>query len=168
MTPRYYVDANILIDLLNGGLLETAFRLPLEFVTTDVVAAELKRGFDRDKLHDLGLQVYSLDEEMVQEIAALRSRYGGLSIGDLSVLVMAQHLLGVILTNEARLRHTASRYHIIVHGVLWLLDELVSAGLLRPLEAAEALDKILVHGARLPAKECQKRREVWLQARLFE
>ena len=48
-----------------------------------------------------------------------------------------------------------------VHGVLWLLDEMVHFQAIAPAQAANALGRMLDQGARLPADECRKRLASW-------
>jgi hypothetical protein len=48
-----------------------------------------------------------------------------------------------------------------VHGVLWLLDEMVHYQAITPGQAANALGRMLNQGARLPVDECHKRLVRW-------
>ena len=48
-----------------------------------------------------------------------------------------------------------------VHGTLWLLDEMVRLAVVPPRLAAQALERMLEHGSRLPLNECQERLERW-------
>jgi hypothetical protein len=65
------------------------------------------------------------------------------------------------LTGNGGLRKQASRDGVKVLGVFWLLDQLVELGIVTAARAAEALNAMLQHGARLPLAECQQRLAKW-------
>jgi hypothetical protein len=65
------------------------------------------------------------------------------------------------LTGDWRLSDLAARNFVRVHGVLWLLDELVRYQAVTPEKAADALHKMLSQGARLPHDEVRKRLAGW-------
>jgi predicted nucleic acid-binding protein len=67
----------------------------------------------------------------------------------------------VLLTNDKSLRSAAKTENVPFHGVLWLLDELVSENVLSGADAMVALNKMRDTGSRLPAEECEKRIRRW-------
>lgn len=156
----YVVDANILIDLYIGGLIQECFSLPYRFVAPDVILAEVQEP-DGDTLTTYGLQSAEFSSEQVLEVIVLRGRHLALSVEDLFALVLARTLKVPLLTGDRRLRELAAREGIPVHGTLWVLDELVQLGVITPARAAEALERMLTHGTRLPRAECQKRLDQW-------
>ncbi|MDY7078868.1 MAG: DUF3368 domain-containing protein [Chloroflexota bacterium] len=159
-SPLYIVDANILIDLYVGGLIQECFSLPYRFVAPDVVIAELQEP-DGHTLTTYGLQSAELSGEQVLEIMALRVRHLALSAEDLFALVLARTLQVPLLTGDRRLRELAAQENIPVHGTLWVLDELVRLRVITPVRASKALEEMLTHGTRLPQAECQNRLERW-------
>ncbi|HEY77354.1 MAG TPA: DUF3368 domain-containing protein [Thermoflexia bacterium] len=154
------VDANILIDLHVGGVLREAFSLSIRLVAPDVVIGELEVP-DGERLLEYGLESQMLSGEQVQEVVRLRARYRAVSANDLSALVLARALQAPLLTGDRHLREAARQEGVAVHGTLWLLDEMVRCGVIVPPRAAEALERMLNRGSRLPWAECQRRTRRW-------
>jgi len=154
------VDANILIDLHVGGVLREAFSLSIRLVAPDVVIGELEVP-DGERLLEYGLESRTLSGEQVQEVIHLRARYRAVSANDLSALVLARALQVPLLTGDRHLRKAAGKEGVTVHGTLWLLGEMVQRGAITPLRAAEALERMLNRGSRLPWAECQRRIRRW-------
>ena len=66
-------------------------------------------------------------------------------------------LLGAsLLTGDRHLRAAAEQEGVPVHGTLWLLDEMVRLAVVSPRLAAQALERMLERGSRLPLDECQE------------
>ena len=94
----------------------------------------------------------------------LRTRYRYPSDADLYALRLAIAQRWSLLTGDRELREAAEDRGLEVHGVLWVLDELVSAGVLTMQAAATALERMLAEGARLPADEGERRLLGWGRA----
>jgi predicted nucleic acid-binding protein len=154
------VDANILIDLHVGGLLGEFFRLPFRFVAPDVIVVELQEP-DGEVLMEYGLQSETLSGAQVLEVASLLARHRRVSANDLFALVLARTLKGTLLTGDRHLAQIATQEGISVHGVLWVLDEMVRLEVITSDRAAQALEQMLAWGSRLPQAECQKRLKQW-------
>ena len=153
-------DTNIWIDLENGKILADIFRLPYQFFTTDFSVQEfIHPGWD--VLRTLGLQTHGLEPESVLELAQLRQTHLQLSAIDLAALLLAKMLGASLVTGDRRLNELARAQGLPVHGVLWVLDEMVNHQVLTAIQATTALRKMLDQGARLPNVECQKRFERW-------
>ena len=153
-------DTNIWIDLENGKILPDVFRLPYQFFTTDFAVEEfIHPGWAH--LHDLGLQAYGLEPEYVLELVRLRQIHRQLSAIDLAALLLARALDASLVTGDRRLNELAKVQGVPVHGVLWILDEMVILHVLTENQAAIALREMLDQGARLPDGECQKRFDRW-------
>lgn len=153
-------DTNIWIDLENGKILADVFRLPFQFFTTDFAVEE----FIHPKwatLQDLGLQTHGLEPEYVLELVRLRQIHRQLSAIDLAALLLARALDASLVTGDRRLNELAKAQGVPVHGVLWILDEMVIHHVLTENQAAIALREMLDQGARLPDGECQKRFDRW-------
>ncbi|MBC7252168.1 MAG: DUF3368 domain-containing protein [Anaerolineae bacterium] len=158
--PPCVVDANILIDLHAGGLLREVFLLPFRLVAPDVIIAELYDP-DGDMLLAYGLESETLSGAQVLEVASLLARYRYVSANDLFALVLARALKAPLLTGDRHLRQVAEQEGILVHGTLWVLDEMVRLRVIAPPQAARALEQMLVQGSRLPQAECQARLRRW-------
>lgn len=153
-------DSNIWIDLENGGILVEAFRLTYQFLTPDFAIRELVHP-RWQTLQALGLEARDLAAEQVMELFRLRQVYKNLSIVDLAAFLLAKTLEATLLTGDRRLMELANANDLPVHGVLWLLDEMVHFRALTPRQAAGALGRMLDQGARLPADECRKCLASW-------
>lgn len=157
-------DANILIDLLKINLLDSFFRLEFDFQVTDMVfaeireenVAELERCFE---LNLLTMQGFAFEDLL--QIQLIEGNNPVLSIADCSCLYLAEKLTGTLLTGDGALRRIAEQQNIPVHGILWVLDELITRGLLAKTEAHDKLLQLKELNPRLPDHECQKRLKAW-------
>lgn len=160
LPPVLVTDTNIWIDLENGKILADVFRLPYQFFTTDFAIEEyLQPGWAT--LEELGLKTHNLEPENILELAQLRKIYRQISTIDLAAFLLARVLEANLVTGDRRLKELAKAQGLPVHGVLWILDEMVIHRVLTSGQAAAALRKMLDQGARLPEDECRKRLEGW-------
>jgi hypothetical protein len=155
-------DTNIWIDLDNGGILVEVFALSYQFLTPDFAIRELIRP-NWQLLQSLGLQAQELEPALIQELMRLRPTNRALSATDLAAFLVARSVGATLLTGDWRLGDFAARNGIRVHGVLWILDEMVQFQAIAPERAVVALEQMLEQGARLPQDECRKRINVWME-----
>lgn len=153
-------DTNIWIDLENGCILAEVFGLPYQFLISDFAIRELVRP-KWQMLQALGLQSRELGPALIQELAILRTANRALSATDLAAFLIARSSGATLLTGDWRLNDLALKNGIRVHGVLWLLDEMVGLQVITQEQAANALNQMLGQGARLPQEECRKRLISW-------
>jgi predicted nucleic acid-binding protein len=153
-------DTNIWIDLENGEILTDIFRLPYQFITTDFAVGEFISP-EWKTLLSLGLKTYPLEGEKILELLVLRQTYQQLSVVDLAALLLAKTMGVMLLTGDRNLNNLARTQGVSVHGVLWVLDEMMFHQILTNIQAAETLRKMLAQGARLPQVECQNRLDRW-------
>jgi hypothetical protein len=153
-------DTNIWIDLEHGGLLALVFELPYQFLVPDFAIAKLFQP-SWERLQSHGVLAQSLTPNLVQELVRLRSTYRALSVTDLAAFLTAQALDTILLTGDRHLAALANQAGLTVHGMLWVLDELLYWQCLQPPQAAQALRQILTGSARLPARECRRRLQAW-------
>ena len=158
--PVCVFDTNVLIDLYAGGVLRPTFLLPIVPVVPDVLIAELIEP-DGRLLLDLGLARMELPGPQVERVYDLAVLHRRISSNDLFALVLAEMLGATLLTGDRNLRQVAQGRGVPVHGTLWLLDEMVSSGVIPRLLGAQALKRMLNRGSRLPGVECQKRIRQW-------
>lgn len=163
-------DANILIDMMEGGFCDLWFALGVETHATDQIIFEIKEPEQQSQIEILvssgKLEVTSLDGQEMAEVIALRMQNEDLSIQDCSVLMLTEKLNAMLLTGDKDLRRFSNKRHIEVHGTLWILDLLVGKQLLAPRQAAEKLQKLLNSKRRLPRGECQKRLNDWDKSKI--
>jgi predicted nucleic acid-binding protein len=157
---RFVVDANILFDAVKGGILHEMFQLPIIFMTSDFIAfKELKippLSFERE-----GIIIIELSKSQIRMLDEIHSSNKNLSINDISVFILAKEQGITLLTGDEALRTYAESSGLQVHGILWILDELVRNEIIRKRDAAYALRRMLDHGCRLPQKECDDRFSDW-------
>lgn len=68
-----------------------------------------------------------------------------------------------MLTGDQALRKAAeSEKTVVVHGALWLLDQMIEHKVLSKKKAATSLQEMLEFGARLPKPACDDRLKRWV------
>lgn len=132
MTSVVVNDASCLIDLRKGQLLHVLLQLPYQFIVPLPIREEELLDFTPEEwrvLEDGGLTTYDLSGDEVALVMALKREHRGLSANDCFALVTAaKQENGILLTGDNQLRRVASSKEVRVHGVLWIIDELLAAG----------------------------------------
>ena len=82
-------------------------------------------------------------------------------LNDLFALVLARALKAMLLSGDQHLRRIAAQQGVVVHGTLWVLDEMVRLKVVAPSQAVQALEQMLAQGSRLPQAEYQARLRRW-------
>ena len=156
-------DANIIIDLAAGGLLEEMFRLPhWEFCVPDTLYVE-ELADHHGVLPGLGLKVVPQPAEVVEYVAQLHLRYRGPSTNDLFALALARTLGCALLSGDRALRAAADAEGVELHGTLWLIEALLSEHLVPVARMAAAYESMRQDGSRLPWDEVQAQMRRWQQ-----
>lgn len=140
------------INLHNGSLLLRVLSLAdegWEFYVTGLVVQELEQP-PWETLRQQGVKCYSLSDTQVGKSERLQKQKSTLSLADASVIVAAQALGTLMLTDERSQRKKAEELKIEVHGTLWLLEQLVAAQLIDSATLCSALNRMLAAGARFP------------------
>lgn len=149
-------DANILIDIEEGGLLDVLFRLPYQFVTPDILYYEELED-QHGHLLELGLQTLGLSPDSMQYAGDLVVRYRGPSTNDCLALALANQEQCPLLTGDQELRNAAEQELLEVMGTLWLVEEMVRQGVISVDRADQAYDTMKARGRRLPWKMAKAR-----------
>jgi predicted nucleic acid-binding protein len=157
---KLILDTPICIDLYNGELLVAALQLPYKFILPDVIIGELNEPAGA-LLLKLGFVEEGTTGEEIQNVSALRNKYTGPSTNDLFALLLAKRNACPIITGDNSLRSAARQEGIAAHGLLWLLDAIIDADILKGTKAADALKRIIAEGSWLPRKECEDRLKKW-------
>ena len=126
-------DSSVLLELTKRGLLPAMFRLPFEFVVPDLLFEEelIDLGeYSRDDLRKFGLRVEELDPVGVTAALSYQARRRRLSLVDCFALALASRRGYRLLTGDKTMRSFAQAEAIDVHGVLWLVDEMIAATVL--------------------------------------
>lgn len=157
-------DANILIDMEAGALIETLFRLPMQFGIPDLLYyEEIEEG--SPGLEDLGLLIMEVSGDFVKYAEQLPGQYNHTlparngpkpSHNDYLALALAKQESCTLLTGDANLRVVASKEQVTVMGTIGLLCTMVENQLLTVDDAFKALDRMKDGKRRLPWPEAEK------------
>lgn len=151
-------DANILIDMEVGTLLDRMFQLPYQFMTPDVLFEEELKA-SHPHLLTLGLQLGELNPASIATVFELNGKYGGPSIHDCFALALAKQERCPLLTGDRALKNAAEREAVVVMGTLWVVEQMVVHAILTKAEALLAYDTMKANGSRLPWDMAKQRIE---------
>jgi hypothetical protein len=154
-------DANILIDIADGELLEAMFCLEETFAVPEVLFAE-ELETRHPQLPEMGLVCMTLQGEGVEEAYRLKDLCHGRdapSLNDLFALLLARQEQCPLLTGDKRLRQIAEKEvdDVELRGTLWLVEQMVRAKIITTEEALIAYEKMHDAGSRLPWTEARRR-----------
>jgi hypothetical protein len=125
-------DASCLIDLRKGQLLHAMLALPHRFIVPYPVRMSELLDFTPQEwrvLEDGGMVTFDLPPDAVGQALQIKAQRARLSANDCFCLVTTMlHEESVLLTGDRLLRTVAGDMGVEVHGVLWLLDLLHTAG----------------------------------------
>lgn len=142
-------DANILIDLEEGGLLRQLFDLPYEFRVPDILYYE-ELARQHGYLIDLGLGLGELDERGMQRAFEYTRKYNGPSRNDCFAMALAFQEKCPLLSGDKDLRKAAEQEAILVNGTLWVVEKLVIHGAITLDQARAGYQCMRDSGRRLP------------------
>lgn len=122
-------DTSCLVDLRKGGLVEPMLALPFRFVVTfNIRASELLDFGEREwqRLEALGMETTDVPGELVRVAGELMAQHRKLSFEDsLNFVVARANRLSILLTGDRALRTVAENSGIEVHGILWIVEQLL-------------------------------------------
>lgn len=147
---RLVIDTSILIDLHRGGVLEICFRLPFRFLAPDVIVAESRTPNAETLVAHGWLEEVGFSGEEVAQVLALVETWRRVSANDLFAFFAARRRQAILLTGDKALRRVAEQHGVEVHGIFWLLEQMVTYRILSSTEAAQALRSMRAQGSRLP------------------
>ncbi|MBO4394028.1 MAG: hypothetical protein J5800_06760 [Spirochaetales bacterium] len=160
-------DANILFDIVAAGLIDEFFELPGEKWTSSFVFNEIETTKEMhiiyEKIKRKALHKKDFEFGEIIEINDLRNAigYATISITDCSVWFMTRKLQGRLLTGDRKLRSVVEADGLKVSGILFVFDNIIDYGILKPSEAAKRLSRLMQTNTRLPFEECNKRLNLW-------
>lgn len=149
-------DANILIDMEAGELMDTLFQLPMQFAIPDILYwEEIEPG--TPGLEEQGLRVLEVSGEYVAYAADLPTKYGtNPSPNDYLALALAKQEGCPLLTGDQTLKQAAKDEDIPVMGSVWLLRTMVENQLLNVDQAHTALARMKERKRRLPWVDAER------------
>lgn len=149
-------DANILIDLEEGLLLDQIFALPFVFKIPDVLFVE-ELSDQHGHLLGLGLQLGELNGDSLMHVFELRDQYPKPSSNDCFALALAKQENCPLVTGDRNLRRAAEAEQVEVYGTLWLVERLVENETINKTQAHAAYERMEERGRRLPWNEAHQR-----------
>jgi len=155
------IDAGILFDVSHGGIVHEVFHLPIIFVTSDLIADRELINPPFSLFEEVGLRKRDLSGPQTKALFRIRHDHKNLSVYDISAFLLARDLDTILLTGDDALRTFATSSGVEVHGILWVLDNLIRDDIITELEAAVALEQVIAHNSYLPKKECKERISHW-------
>lgn len=163
--PFLVSDTSVIIDLDRGDLLDPAFALEDSLVVPDLLfERELDQEFG-DRLRALGIVIESLAGSEVRHAAQLGRAERRLSVADTFAFALAHGRQWTLLTGDGVLRAIAQAEGVEVHGVLWIIDRIETAGLCDAPTLHACLTKTAAHPrCRLPRREVDMRLKRYLTA----
>lgn len=142
-------DANILIDLEEGDLLNALFRLPYRFSVPDILFYE-ELEEQHPHLRQMGLRLLELTPSSMRYAFDLIQRTRGPSRNDCFALALAYQEQCPLLSGDQALRKAAEREAIEVRGTLWIVETLISHRIISVEGARAAYNRMKNNARRLP------------------
>ena len=136
-------DSSILIEFSKRELLDKMFQLDFEFAVPDLLFHEELIDLGANSRQDLlgfGLRVESLDAEGVETAIAYQSERPALSLVDSFALALASHQGWNLLTEDRTMSSVADAKGIAHLDVLWVIDNMLDAGILSASQVLAALE----------------------------
>jgi predicted nucleic acid-binding protein len=138
-------DTSCLVDLRKGGLIEPMLALPFRFVVTYNVRASELLDFgaaEWERLEALGMETIDAPGEQVAEAGVVMATHRKLSFEDsLNFVVARANQLSILLTGDRALRIAAERSGVEVHGILWIVEQLLEHRLADRSDLVAALER---------------------------
>ncbi len=159
-------DANILIDLVNAGMVDDCMKLEYKFITTSFVISEIDEyqlSVLQPHIDSTCLEILTLDEDEIVTVQQIISENHILSAEDVSVYLLALRVKATLLTGDNNLRKYAVSHGVDVCGILWLLDQMIASEIISTSQATLYLQTCLNKKSRLPKKDCDDRFESWVK-----
>ncbi len=116
-------DANILIDLEEGQLIEQLFRLSYEFCVPDLLFFDELEA-SHAHLRDKGLKLGELTPASIEYGMQLLQKYPKPSRNDCFALALAVQENCPLLTGDKDLRDAAEQENAEVKGTVWLIEQI--------------------------------------------
>ncbi|MDP8233322.1 MAG: hypothetical protein P9M06_00760 [Candidatus Saelkia tenebricola] len=158
-------DANIIFDLFDINLLYIFFNLNFDVCITDFVLNEIKEPSQKEIIDNFiiagKLELLETPKDEISKLTEIRDNFPGLTIADCSIIYHAKKNKAFILTGDSALKNYAESNKLEVHGILWVLDELIREGRITKKIANSKLTQLMEINSRLPKKECEKRLKNW-------
>jgi hypothetical protein len=125
------------------------FDLPYIFAVPDILYIEELEEQHSD-LPGYGLQIRRLPSESVSYAVELAMRYSGPSYNDLFAFILAKQEACPLITGDGKLRKLAREEGVELKGTIWIVRQMIKAGLISCEDAQAAFDIMKSSERRLP------------------
>lgn len=149
-------DANILIDMEEGQLLQQMFRLPFQFQTPNLLFFD-ELVEQHPHLLEYGLGLGVLSGASMNRVSQLAIKYKKTGRYDCMALALAQQEECPLLTGDNHLKDAATAEQVEVKGTLWLVEQMVVHGIITIQIAHDSYRLMESSGRRLPWKLARQR-----------
>ena len=144
-------DADIIIDLYTGDLLEILPRLSFRILVPNlIVEHELLEPAGEDLLERGWVEAWDFPGEELIEIQRLWRDYPSLTLYDTSALFLAISLRIPLLARDKGLGRAAGQHGVTILDTFWLLEEMLQQRLVRPSRIVLAFSLMEARGNFLP------------------
>lgn len=148
-------DASVLIDIECGELTSVMFSLAWQFAVPDTLFDE-ELAERHGHLLRFGLISKTMSGDMVAEAYSLHQKYIKPSVNDMLALTLAKNEGCQLLTGDKALRDAAKELNVVVHGTIWLVDQMLQSEKITVDVARVAFQQMKDAGSRLPWGEVEK------------
>lgn len=166
MNPLIISDASVIIDIECAKLSKLMFCLPMIFQVPDILFVEELEEHHKH-LTQLGLQIKSMDGNLVSNAYQLKQKYKKASVNDLLALTLAIDQNCQLLTGDKELNKIAKCFSIEVHGTIWLVEQLIHHNIITVEKARLSFLRMRNSGSRLPWKEIELRLNKYVEETLI-
>ena len=142
-------DANIFIDMEEGGLIDKLFQLQEQFAVPDILFMEELLEYHAD-LPAKGLLIKELKDTTIINVYHLRKIYKHPSQNDLFALALALQEKCPLITGDKRLRDVAKAENVELKGTLWIVQRMFEDKLITKNQAKDAYNNMREANRRLP------------------
>lgn len=148
-------DACILFDLIDLELIDHFFEMGFVVLTTQAVIDEITDPRQSEiVINHMDLGNISIDQFGNDEfIIELYSEHKGLSLTDCSVIDLAFRTGGILLSSDRSVRKISKDHNIDVHGILWVIQELIDHGIISVSNGCGKLSDYLEINPRAPKRK---------------
>lgn len=154
-------DSSIWIDIIKSNLLKDFFLMPYSICTPDFLKGYESVNVGWEDLEENGLHFINLSGDEIAELYMVSRSQKSLSLADLASVFVAKKTCGILLTGDKRLR-TYAEQSVEVHGLLWLMDQMINEQIIFPLIAIQKLERLMLDPkVRLPKTECEQYLKKW-------
>ena len=102
------------------------------------------------------LLVLAASEDDLRLMEELLRDQPALSFAYCSVVILAERHGALILSNDSRMRKVSERKHLVCHGTLWIIRQLVQESIVTAERARRGVLQLLEANPRLPKADCER------------